>query len=361
MADAMTLQAIDLDALADMLDGHVEVRRRPNAVQPLRYPLADTGFLDPFTRWVASCAAGVRLRMKTDTRALRLAATQRSTAGGADARPANYELYVNGKLWSRVPAQGGAHLTPEGGLEGDERAVVTFGDLPQGEKALELWLPQTATVSITGVEVDEGAHVAPWPDARKRIVFHGSSISHCMEADGGSGAWPAVACALADARLLNLGWAGSCLMSGLAARAIRDQPADLIVLKLGINVHGEGMLKERTFLDSAHSMFSIIREKHAATPMMIVSPIYSSSREQTGSAGGPSLSRMRELLEEVVEARVRSGDGHIGYLSGLALFDAPDAPDLPDDLHPNAAGYRRMGERFHAEVLKDGRWLNPHP
>jgi hypothetical protein len=350
---SQTLQTIELDALESLLDGHVDVRRRPGALQPLRYPLADTAFLDPFTRWVASCAAGVRLRLRTDARTLRVSSTQRAFAG----RPANYEVYVDGELWRRAPAEGGALLTAEGAFEGDERAVAAFDGLPSGEKHIELWLPQTATVSITSVEVDEAAQVAPWLDARKRIVFHGSSISHCMEADGGSGAWPAVACALADARLLNMGWAGSCLLSGLAARAIRDQPADGIALKLGINVHGEGMLKERTFLDSAHAMISIIRERHASTPMVVISPIFSASREHDGSAGGPSLGRMRELLEGVVAARARSGDGHISYLSGLALFDAADAPDLPDDLHPNAAGYRRMGERFCAAVLKDGRWL----
>jgi lysophospholipase L1-like esterase len=104
-------------------------------------------------------------------------------------------------------------------------------------------------------------------------------------------------------------------------------------------------------------MISIIREKHAETPLMIVSPIYSPPREDAGEDGGLSLKRMRELLEDVVGARRRAGDARISYLSGLALFDAPDAPDLPDALHPNAAGYRRMGERFHARVLKDGRWL----
>jgi lysophospholipase L1-like esterase len=348
------MQAIDLNALGGLLEGHIDLRRRPGAVQPLRYPLEDTAFLDPFTRWVASCAAGVRLRLITDSRNLRLSATQRATFGD---RPTNYELYVDGQLWRRAQAEGGARLTETGGLDGDERAVIVFDDLPAGEKTLELWLPQTATVSITALELDDDAHWARWPDTRQRLIFHGSSISHCMEADGASGTWPAVASGLAGLRHLNMGWAGSCLLSGLAARAIRDQPADGILLKLGINVHGEGMLKERTFLDSAHSMISIIREKHAATPIMIISPIYSASREDAGSAGGPSLARMRELLEGVVETRVRAGDARIRYLSGLALFNAADAPDLPDDLHPNAAGYRRMGERFHAAVLKDGDWL----
>jgi lysophospholipase L1-like esterase len=294
----------------------------------------------------------VRLRLVSNTRALRLAATQRSFGD----RPDNYELYVDGALFARKRANGGARLAG-GELLGDERAIVRFDDLPAGERQLELWLPHTSTVSITGLEVDDGAHVAPRPDARPTVLFHGSSISHCMEAPGGSGTWPAVAAAASDLRSVNMGWAGSCLLSGLAARAIRDQGADGIVLKLGINVHGEGQLKERTFLDSAHAMISIIREKHAATPLVIVSPIYSPPREDVGDNGGLSLRRMRQLLEGVVQARRRAGDRRISYLSGLALFDAPDASDLPDDLHPNAAGYRRMGERFHAQVLAGGRWL----
>ncbi len=347
------MQRLDIDTVAALLDGQVDLRRRGDAVQPLRYPFADTLFLDPFTRWVASCAAGVRLRLASDTRTLRLTTTQRTFGE----RAGNYELYVGGELFERKPAAGGATIGEGGELRGDEAAALSFDNLPAGEKQLEVWLPQTATVSVTGLEIDDGASVAPWPDTRPTVVFHGSSISHCMEAEGGSGSWPAVAAALGDVRLLNMGWAGSCLLSGLAARAIRDQAADAIVLKLGINVHGGGALKERTFLDSAHAMISIIREKHAATPLMIVSPIFSPPREDEGDGGGLTLKAMRGLLEDVVAARRRAGDRRISYLSGLALFDAPDAPDLPDQLHPNAAGYRRMGERFHAQVLKDGRWL----
>jgi lysophospholipase L1-like esterase len=346
------MKRLDIDTVAGLLDGHIDLRRRHGAIQPLRYLFADNLFLDPFTRWVASCAAGVRLRLETDARTLRLSTTQRSL----EDRAVNYELCVDGELFERKPAIGGARIVGAE-LMGDEQAVLQFGDPPTGVKRIELWLPQTATVSITGFEIDDGAHVAPWPDQRRTVLFHGSSITHCMEADGGSGAWPAVATALGNLRAVNMGWAGSCLLSGLAARAIRDQAADGIVLKLGINVHGDGALKERTFLDSAHAMISIIRERHAQTPLMIVSPIFSPPREDVGDRGGLSLKRMRELLEAVVRARRSAGDARISQLSGLALFGEADASDLPDELHPNAAGYRRMGERFHAQVLADGRWL----
>jgi lysophospholipase L1-like esterase len=46
-------------------------------------------------------------------------------------------------------------------------------------------------------------------------------------------------------------------------------------------------------------------------------------------------------------------------VDGLALFGPDDVGDLPDGLHPNAAGYRRMGERFHAVALADGGPLRP--
>jgi len=347
------MQSLDLASLDTLLDGHIDLRRRPGSVQPLRFPVAEIGFYDPFTRWVASAPAGVRLRLRTDSRSLRLSATQRLAAAGPEGeqRPAAYELYIDDQLFARRAAVGGAVMALDGSLSGDERAELVFDDLPAGEKSITLWLPPSATVSITALELEEGAAWSPWPDARRRIVFHGSSISHCMEAQGGSGSWPAVTCALADARLLNLGWAGSCLLSGQAARIIRDQNADAIVLKLGINVWSDGMLKERTFVDCAHAMLSIIREKHAATPIVLISPIFSPGREDVGDNGGPSLKRMRALLAEVVVARIRSGDAAIRYLSGLELFGEADAPDLPDDLHPNAAGYRRMGERFHRLAL----------
>lgn len=349
------MRALSLPDVERLLEGHVDVRRRPDSIQPLRYPAPEAPFYDPFTRWVASAPSGVRLRLRTDTRSLHLTMNQRVAAFGGEPRPAPWDLFIGGASHARKSVSGGAALAMDGGLVGDERATLDLDDLPAGEKEIELWLPQSATVSITGFAVDDRATVAPWPDTRKRIVFHGSSITHCMEAGTAAGAWPAVAASLAGLAHINLGWGGSCLLSGLAARIVRDQRADAIVLKLGINVHGEGLLKERTFLDSAHSMLSIIREKHPRTPVAVVSPIWSPPREDVGGQGGPSLKRMRELLQEVVAARGKTGDGHVRYLSGLELFGPDDRADLPDELHPNTAGYRRMGERFHKLMLgKDG-------
>jgi lysophospholipase L1-like esterase len=347
------LRSIPLEDLAPLLDGQVDLRHRPGSLQPIRAPVGELSFYDPFTRWVATCTAGVRLRCSTTSRALRLTGDQRLLAQPtSDERRGAYDLYVDGELFARDWGSGGATMAPEtGALVGDETFAVAFNDLPAGDKLVELWLPQSATFSLTGMEIDEGAVIGPAPDTRRRLLFHGSSITHCMEAEGASSGWPAVAARLAGVSHQNLGWAGSCLLSGLAARIIRDTPADAIILKLGINVWADGMLKARTFLDSAHAMISIIRERHPTTPILVVSPIYSPGREDLGQNGGMPLQQMRQVLQEVVAVRAAAGDQAIRYLSGLELFGEADAQLLPDDLHPNTEGYRLMGERFHALAL----------
>ena len=65
-----------------------------------------------------------------------------------------------------------------------------------------------------------------------------------------------------------------------------------------------------------------------------------------------TLEKVREILEQVVQKRHDIGDTNLHYFNGLKLFGPKDASDLPDDLHPNPAGYIRMGERFSGYLSK---------
>ncbi len=349
---------LPLHRLDEFLDGHVGLLPRGAALQPLRMPVAERHLHDRLTRWVAAIPSGVRLRLRTDSRSLRLWTQQRQTwAADKPEWPSHYDLLVDGERIRRVSAQGGAKRIPLGDVLGDEHARLALDDLPAGDKRIELWFPTAATIAIERIAIDDGATLQPWSDARPRIVFHGSSNTQCASAAGGSESWPAIACALADARLLNLGWAGSCLLSASAARLVRDEPAAAIVLELGVNVWAEGLLKERTFRDSAHAMIALIRERHPRTPMAIVSPFLLQAGEDAGDQQGLSARHMRQILAEVVAAHREHGDAALHHVDGLALFGHADAPLQPDGVHPNAAGYRRIGERFHAAMLAPGRPL----
>jgi lysophospholipase L1-like esterase len=61
-------------------------------------------------------------------------------------------------------------------------------------------------------------------------------------------------------------------------------------------------------------------------------------------------------MADLVAQRQQAGDKHLYYIDGLALFGEQDAADLPDLLHPNSAGYRRMGERF-ARLVFNGQYI----
>jgi lysophospholipase L1-like esterase len=59
-----------------------------------------------------------------------------------------------------------------------------------------------------------------------------------------------------------------------------------------------------------------------------------------------TLTRLRSMAHHIVGIRNGLGDRNLHYLDGLELFGPDDAVDMPDDLHPNADGYARMGRRF---------------
>jgi lysophospholipase L1-like esterase len=179
--------------------------------------------------------------------------------------------------------------------------------------------------------------------------------------------WPVVTARLAGASLQSFGFGGQCHLDQYVARSIRDLEADAISLKLGINVINADSMRERAFLPAVQGFLDTVRDGHPSTPIAIVTPIICPVAEDhpgptLGRVGAPvevvpraaelgigalTLRRIRSLLADVVDARRRAGDRHLHLLDGLELFGPDDVGDLPDGLHPNDAGYVRMGERFH--------------
>jgi lysophospholipase L1-like esterase len=119
-----------------------------------------------------------------------------------------------------------------------------------------------------------------------------------------------------------------------------------------------------------------IRDGQPTTPIVIISPIFSAARENDIAAMYDTMSgegveafkegfaftlvEMRAALKDMVAVLRRAGDTRIWYRDGLSLFDKPDADAgmLPDDLHPDGAGYELMGRRFASlEFGKTGRLL----
>jgi lysophospholipase L1-like esterase len=353
--------ALDFDKGAD---GWVTPRRLPDWT---RNQFADAG-IERFLKF----PSGVRLRFKTsaDEIMLKVLVSKMVITGLAeDKRPAAFDLLVDGKEVQSLTADHGNVLRLTPGLtavfietiEPGAQDLLTFSNLGDTEKEIEIWLPSSAIVELKELTASKEIFSAP-PSAKKKWVHYGSSISHCIEAARPMDIWPVRAAQLMNLELTNFGFAGECQLDGFAARSIADMPADLITLKLGINIVNADSMRERAFIPAVHSFIDTVREKHPTTPILIISPIWCPFHERTPgpimidgavlfakerpaelAAGALHLERIREILTDAVSKR---NDKNLYYMNGLELMNEKDVDLMPDKLHPNSQGYRLMGERF---------------
>ena len=329
--------------------------------------------------------SGVRLVFRTRATAIELDVVSTKVAyRGAPPRPDGvFDLVVDGELVDRASTSTGTVLTIDlstGSREVSAGGVasVRFGGLSSDDKAVEIWLPHTEVTELVALRTDAPIEPAD-PDGRRVWVHHGSSISHGSNAASPSTTWPALAAARAGVELVNLGFGGSALLDPFTARAIRDTPADLVSVKLGINLVNTDLMRLRAFAPAVHGFLDTIREGHPTVPLLVIGAILCPIHEDTpgpaaidpeslrsgqprfiatGDAGDPTrltLTRIRAELERIVAARSTT-DPNLSYLDGRVLYGSEDTLrlPLPDALHPDAETHRLIGERFAAAAFLDG-------
>ncbi|WP_123788329.1 SGNH/GDSL hydrolase family protein [Phytoactinopolyspora halophila] len=306
--------------------GVVEMEHTPEWSRGWRLPLRRIGlFPGDDLRFRAGMQAGVRVEFDTDARIV----GGRAVPVSDDAETQIVDLVVDGRLAGSVPV----------GASGD----FSFGELPAGEKSVELWLPQFGDFRLAAVEVDAAARVWPAsPSRRPRLLTYGSSITQCRTAASPTRTWPAIVARELDLDLTCLGFAGECHLDPMVGRMIRDLPADVLVACLGINVYGQGTFTKRSFLPAMLGLLSTIRDGHPGVPLIVMSPIVSPERENTAGASGMSLAGMRAQVGEAVQLLREDGDKDIQLLDGLDVFGPGQAHMLGDGVHPNADGYAHM-------------------
>lgn len=369
-----TLSFTEMEQSPIQFVGALDFDRRQEGLSPRRLPEWTRPQVPAFMDTMVRMPSGVRLSFRTDSTSIEVVVlTTRMVMPPRQPRPVAFDLVINAgaPVSKSFDAGNTIVLDPDkpGEFELQRGAAysVRFDGLPDSQKNCELWLPHNTFVELRSLSIDDNSTLtAPAPSAKRRWLHYGSSISHCVEADAPTNTWPAVAARLGEVELHNLGFGGNCHLDQFVARTIRDQAADLISLKVGINIVNMDSMRERVFIPALHGFIDTVREGHPDTPLMVVSPILCPSAEDVPGPTRPdkngrfvtypghdeiregcmALKHMRELIADLIDGRQKRGDENLSYLSGLSLFGENDKGDLPDDLHPNPAGYIRMGERF---------------
>ncbi|MGP9662381.1 GDSL-type esterase/lipase family protein [Arthrobacter sp. AOP36-C1-22] len=373
---------ITTDLTTDLVRGAAELEQTPDGMRIHRLPAwvrrqyPEQTLIDR-----ESQPAGVRIVVRTTATRIKLVSHSTHTAFRGSERPrGRIDVFVDGSLQLGDELTGGdaVEIDMAAGsmhhVAGPHHTTVVEGLAPT-EKTLEFHLPHNESLELISLCSDKPLH--PAPRTRPLWVHHGSSISQGSNAASPSGIWPAVAARRGGVELHNLGFGGSCFVDPFMARVIRDAPADVISVKLGINIVNLDAMRVRTLVPAIHGFLDTIREGHPTTPLVLISPIFCPIHESTSgpgtivpeslgtsqvkfsatgtpgdeSAGRLTLEVIRREMRSLVEDR--ADDANLYFLDGLELYGAPDEAELPlpDNLHPDSATHQLIGDRFADRVF----------
>ena len=371
---------------ADFLRGFLDVEPTAHGLLPHRLPARARRQIPDNQLAVAEAQpSGVRLAFRTRATTIELDTlpTKRIYRGFPAPADGVYDLLVDGRLAAQATVAGGNvrtvvdMVTQSAELREGPAGTARFTDLPARDKSVEIWLPHTEITELIALRTD--APVEPAPAHGRRVwLHHGSSISHGSNASHPTAIWPALAAAQGGVELVNLGFSGSALLDPFTARAMRDTPADLISLKIGINVVNADAMRLRAFTPAVHGFLDTIRDGHPTTPLLVVSPILCPVQEDTPgplapdfdggtlrfkatgdpaerAAGRLTLNVIRDELARIVEQRA-ADDTNLHYLDGRDLYGEKDYAEVPhpDEIHPAPEGHSRIGENFARLAFGEG-------
>lgn len=373
-------EVVSLSSGSVRVEGHLGLASVPGGVRPVRIPMQWWSHFPPAgesLRAVASAASGVRLRLKTTGARLTLRVRCTGIQTGDLPAPRNrFVAQIDGLTvaTAEAPVDQTLYVSITGeqatSVPSRDSSLIEFGPLPLGEKTVTVFLPQGMIVDLLDV-VGDAPVLAAGSTGLPVWIHHGSSISHCVEAELPTSVWPVVSAAIAGLDVINLGFGGQCMLDPFVADSIAATPADVVSIKVGVNVVGARSMDQRTFVPALHGFLDRVRRGHPDTPIVLVSSILWPGSEQipgpsaveflaeggirchTNGApadvakGALTLADSRRHVEHVVDVRRNEGE-NIAYLDGLELYGPADFPHqpLPDSLHPDANLYAEIGRRF---------------
>ncbi len=324
----------------------VEVNGLPwlteNAGELVRLPLRLEQTFRPPVRNLAKSPSGGRIRFRTDSAAIAVRLEYPSPPDMANMHAfgqTGVDLYVDGVYIASAVADKEA---APGKIY--QRTLLTGSPAP---REVTIYLPLYKPVKVLSIGVGKDAKLArakPFAVARP-VVFYGTSITQggCASRSGMS--YQAILGRMLNLDYVNLGFSGNGMGEPEVARAVAEIDAACFVLDFAQN--------NRT-VDSLEKVYApfieTLRAKHPETPILAITPIYS-SREAVAGPAKTELQKMRDHIRQVAARRISGGDGHLEIVEGTDLLGPAHGDGLVDGTHPNDLGFQRMAEGL-AERLR---------
>lgn len=315
------MRRLTIDEVLQLAAGCESCIADGDAIRFMRLPgsLADHYRQVESRRIRMECPAGVRLRLRSNTRMLRIAVRY-----GESSRP-----FYRGSI-----LRDGKFLAPFGSdspsVEGWQ-GVVNLPALPDPKSVaeeIEVWLPHQVGTALVSIEVDDTAAVRRGCDQSRRWLALGDSITQGMVAPLPHQAWTSVVACELNLDLRNFGIGGAQLESALCEAAM-PWPYDVMTIAFGANDFNHSVPPDQ-YAENAAKLLARQSRDHPNARFLLMTPTPWLGR--TTNEAGCTLADYRAVLADVV-----AGCPRCTLILGTELM--PDDPGLfCDGLHPNAQG-----------------------
>lgn len=213
-------------------------------------------------------------------------------------------------------------------------------------KTITIYLPNNTEVRVLAVGVDDGAalRAAPAFAVKAPIVCYGSSVLQGTGAHHPAKTYPAVLARRLNLDFVNLGFGGAGKAEPAVVALVSQLEASCFLFDLGKSY---GNQTREPFV----RMLAAIRAAHPTTPIVCVTPIYSTKEIAEKEYREKSVN-LRDMMREAAMERQRAGDPYTFVVEGLDLFGPADKALFRDPQHPNDEGNELMAGRLVSLVAK---------
>ncbi len=248
------------------------------------------------------------------------------------------DLYVENTYW-------GTAVPDKDAAPGKRYEHIYFRGQQRVMRDITIYLALYSPVKVLEIGLDKDAAIEsakPFAVASP-VVFYGTSITQggCASRPGMS--YQAILGRRLNLNHVNLGFSGNGRGEAVVGRAVAEIDAAVFVLDFAQN---------NSDVDSLAQVYDpfigILRERHPDTPILAITPIYSTS-ETTGSQRNE---QMRTLIRNVVSRRIAAGDTHLQLVEGTDLLGRSRVDGLVDGTHPNDLGFTWMADGLTERLRK---------
>ncbi len=274
-------------------------------------------------------SSGMYLEFVTDGDGVVFKTRQQS---GSSQKIFGFDLYINGKMQQSFRGER---------QETSVDATVQFR-LPQGEKAVRIYLPNLSATGLKDVEIKNSTFFSPTEKAVKYIAY-GDSITQGYTASSPSLSYVNKVGRELDAEVYDLGIGGEFFEPKMQDS---DYPvkADIVTVAYGTN-DWSGILPEED-RTRRKDFFQTLVNIHKGAKIFYIFPIWrhDTDKEKNGYGTLEDYRKMlREELRQYPEITLVEGENMVPHHRDFFQ---------PDGLHPNDLGFCLYGENLIREIRK---------